>query len=401
MRRPWPTDNPCVDARRMRALPSSLVAFALVACAPVAPAREAISRTAPTSACAFPSVVSVTNGTSGCSGTLLAPDLVLYAAHCGTDMLWAYPGPFRDRALRVPIAHCEEHPLYRRGALSELGHDFAICTLMTPIDAPIVPIASACEVASLRTTAAPVVFVGYGLTETGMDGTKRAATGTARIHDGSSGFGTYDMVTVTSDTDGVGVCPGDSGGPDFMRLGDGTFRLLSVHSVTGSECNASGGRAHESPPAYAALAWIESSTGRDVTPCRNASGAWDGSACPAIPSDPGFGEGAWGSCTWSGTSTLVETCTTPSEDAAVVMEDAAIPVADAWSMLDAAGNDVGTSMRDAGTAHDASVRDAGLPRLEPSCGCRISTSHPRAGIGMFTALVALAFVRRLKARLAA
>ena len=86
------------DARRMRALPMSWpVQWALAtlcwAAAPPVHARAEISgpQAEPTAifdgtlagACAWPSAVAVSSADTLCTGTLVHPQLVLFAAHCG------------------------------------------------------------------------------------------------------------------------------------------------------------------------------------------------------------------------------------------------------------------------------------------------------------------------------
>lgn len=55
---------------------------------------------------------------------------------------------------------------------------------------------------------------------------------------------------------------GDSGGPNYLRLPDGTWRLLAVHSGV-----MAGNNLKYSVPSY--VSWIEKSSGVDITPCHN------------------------------------------------------------------------------------------------------------------------------------
>jgi MYXO-CTERM domain-containing protein len=198
-----------------------------------------------------------------------------------------------------------------------------------------------------------------------------------------------------------------------VRLSDGTYRVLGIHSTTGSDCDAGGQRGHESAPAFVALSWIEKETGVDLTPCRDASGAWDGLACNGVPADPSAGSGAWGSCTWSATVPLTDLCPTPVPDAGA--PDAAEPDAgepppdagtppedDAGAGVDAAAEagpppgDGGEPTHDGGAASDAGA-DAGTGAgSSGGCACDMGGAPPAsgAGVGLLGALALLRTLRR-------
>jgi hypothetical protein len=88
-------------------------------------------------------------------------------------------------------------------------------------------------------------------------------------------------------------CLGDSGGPLYAKLADGTFRAVGAGSLTrlvDGECVA---------PAYYTLlhrfvSWMETSTGLDLTPCHDADGTWNpGPDCGGFATAADRSNGAW------------------------------------------------------------------------------------------------------------
>ena len=91
--------------------------------------------------------VGVVNGTgplgqAACTGTLIAPDTVLTAAHCagdGTGTLWFMPGGLGPRArAAVPARSVAVHPAYAgRTGLDRFAVDLAVLTLSAPLPAEV------------------------------------------------------------------------------------------------------------------------------------------------------------------------------------------------------------------------------------------------------------------------
>ena len=231
--------------------------------------------------CGWPSVVAL-DGT--CSGTLVHPRVVLYAAHCGPNVHFVTPGEVEAEGTPVD-AECAANPDWDHEAG---GNDFAVCVLDVPIEGvPIVPILMGCEHDALG-PGVLATSVGFGLAPDGPAGIKRAVT--------------YAIDEVVLDEGDVWVggldgslCDGDSGGGAFVQLRDGSWRLFGVHSaVAGEPCTAAKALL---TLASGAVPWIEAHTGIDVTPCHDADGTWNpGPDCGGFPLDPATGGGAWPRC---------------------------------------------------------------------------------------------------------
>lgn len=93
---------------------------------------------------------------------------------------------------------------------------------------------------------------------------------------------------------------GDSGGPNYIRLPDGTWRLLAVHGGV-----MAGQNLKYSVPSY--VSWIEKSSGVDITPCHEL----DESPNPGVGNPPNWGRYVFA----------------PSDDCAVAHSTDPMPVA--------------------------------------------------------------------------
>ncbi|MEM7156575.1 MAG: trypsin-like serine protease [Myxococcota bacterium] len=170
--------------------------------------------------CAWPSAVSL--GLGGCTGTLVHPEIVIYAAHCGTAWERVYLGS-RGTGGSVDIDECHRSPRW-----GEPGGDFAYCRLAEAVDdVPVVPILRPDE-AWVLAPGHEVTIVGYGVNDRGAPcGSKlEATTEIQAIEDGEVDLG----------REGVDACFGDSGGPAFIRLGDGSWRVFGAASHGDAEC---------------------------------------------------------------------------------------------------------------------------------------------------------------------
>jgi hypothetical protein len=222
--------------------------------------RAEVRNGSPSLACEWPAVVALD---LGCSATLVHPEVVVYAAHCGTGVRNVSFGEEVDRPRRVAkTRHCTAHP---RAALGN-GFDVAFCLLDEPVaDVPVIPIAAGCELDGVRAGVSSTL-VGFGVEhDGGAFGVKRSAP----IVLGATG---PDLVIEAAP---AGSCAGDSGGPLLIEVPsvlDAQPRLIGVLSAaSAATCQPSTEHYSYLPPL---LAWLESESSRDLTPCFESDGSW-------------------------------------------------------------------------------------------------------------------------------
>ena len=196
-----------------------------------------------------------------CTGTLIAPDVVLAAAHCrqpelpegGTARVLYFfslepdVSSFGPRALDLPkdavrVSQMEVHPDYENGrkprAVSQ-ANDLALFYLEQPFDVPPARLASSSEAERLLHTGRPVTIVGYGrqgdlFYSVGDDGIKMRGRSTL------SEVGRYELEVGYTDDDAY-KCFGDSGGPTFAQSDSGNATLVGVTSRGASWTVSHGG----------------------------------------------------------------------------------------------------------------------------------------------------------------
>jgi hypothetical protein len=210
------------------------------------------------STCAWPSVVALQTG-GLCTGTLVHPRIVVYAAHCGTFHGEVLFGERVDEPAReVATVLCERNSdLF---AVSSM--DYAYCLLAEPVDdIAITPPLFGCD-EDLIAVGTPVTIVGFGDTtseDPPMVGVKHEAQTQVTGYLSTVGIGGM----------GVGADSGDSGGPAFVELDDGSWWMLGLVSGGGGD-----GATVQYVPAPKIIAWVEDRSGIDITPCHAGDGGW-------------------------------------------------------------------------------------------------------------------------------
>ncbi|MBK8259742.1 MAG: trypsin-like serine protease [Nannocystis sp.] len=226
--------------------------------------------------CGWPAAVELGGS---CTGSLVHPQVVIYAAHCGQSYSKIYFGEdYTKAAFSVTPSSCQIYP----GGGPGKGNDFAVCKLSQPVtNVPITPILMGCETQILKQGQA-VTLVGFGNANNGPYGIKRHVTTTINqisnaneIHIGGNGKDT---------------CQGDSGGPAYVQLADGTWRVFGITSYGGA-CGGGGWYSMM----HVGMSWFESVTGVDLTPCHTANGTWSPTAsCGGFAYNPANAGGTWG-----------------------------------------------------------------------------------------------------------
>jgi secreted trypsin-like serine protease len=167
-----------------------------------------------------------------CTGTALARDLVLTAAHCVT-----LPIQYRIRTFQngetIPVRSVALHPRFNLAsyAASRATADVALLKLAMPLPGIVVPaaLAAARRVAVGET----LTIAGFGVTAPGTArglGEPRKATLTVTGRPGSLQIRLYDPAT-RNQRSGLGGCTGDSGAPAFD--GEGPLVIGVVSWSTG------------------------------------------------------------------------------------------------------------------------------------------------------------------------
>ncbi|WP_245682821.1 S1 family peptidase [Archangium gephyra] len=162
-----------------------------------------------------------------CTGTLVAPRVVLTAAHCVespdvSQVLSVVFSPEPSRALpseRVRVLEGRLHP-----AFNAVENDIGVLILAE--DAPVAPVPLAEVSLPADVVGRTLRVVGFGLDDEGGRGSRRS--GTARVT--AVGAGTFSIEA----SPGMS-CGGDSGGPLFLEA-EGAERLVGVTSYGDPAC---------------------------------------------------------------------------------------------------------------------------------------------------------------------
>jgi trypsin len=263
--------------RRMLAMSAIAVALLGVTAAP----SSAVVGGGNASPGEYPAVAEITFGPFLCTGTLVTPDWVLSAGHCGsvTGAAVASPASWPPQLINVRVGGVTQSDGEKRTAsrvvvhpnyLATMGYDISLIQLSQSSTMAPTQVAGAGE-RSTWTAGTLETIVGWGTTEEGGDlpdnlqEARVPITTDAYCAGAYSDFDPATMVCAGFPEGGVDTCQGDSGGPMFGRTSAGVLRVVGATSW-GEGCARPG-----KPGVYARVAdealrpWIAQTTGTGVS----------------------------------------------------------------------------------------------------------------------------------------
>jgi trypsin len=225
----------------------------------------------------YPSVAEVTFGPFLCTGTLVTPNWVLTAGHCGsvTGAAVASPASWPPQLINVRIGGVNQTDGERRSVsqvvvnpnyLLTSGYDISLLKLSQSSAMAPTPVAGPSE-RGTWTAGTLETIVGWGATSEGGDTPDNLQKAQVPITTDAYCAGAYSdfdpktMVCAGFPQGGVDTCQGDSGGPMFGRTSAGALR------VVGSTSFGEGCARPDRPGVYARVAddtlrpWIAQTTG--------------------------------------------------------------------------------------------------------------------------------------------
>lgn len=191
-----------------------------------------------------------------CSGVLIDPETVVTAAHCVLSKKFNNDGghsgymnlarvhigvgDFRGNDRIFNIKSVKVHPDYVNH-IDVIFNDYAYLKLENPVPADLVEIIPPISEEEVKTELGEdieVRVVGFGFTGNGTIGSKNSVPiMMKRLNDHRS----IDYMMFEISAENSGACRGDSGGPTFIKLKNGEWRILAISSYMRGFCSGNNG----------------------------------------------------------------------------------------------------------------------------------------------------------------
>lgn len=255
----WRWTAAAIGSLAMLAAPS-IVAAAPPLAIPRAPVT--IVGGEPTEANEYPTVVGIAAAGGLCTGTLVTETLVLTAGHCLANLDASTPVTvYYGNVIRADQAVAAErfgaHPEFCATCDEDI-YDYGYIVTAAKFNPPYArPILTQQEWDETMALGAEVTLVGFGKDpdakgDEGLGVKRKVTTAISRFSAGGLEF--------YAGGDRRDSCEGDSGGPAFVTLPDGSTRLAGITSRGSDPCGDGG--FYSSP--YPSLCWVREQTGIDL-----------------------------------------------------------------------------------------------------------------------------------------
>jgi secreted trypsin-like serine protease len=194
-----------------------------------------------------------------CTGTVVAPRVILTAGHCVEDLESGTIAPAEGFAVATGVSDLNQVTKANVSLVSQalvfpgfkpskLQGDAGLLILATPTSAPPIALASAPD-SGLLAAGTPLTLAGWGLTSPkAKQGPAQLQAGTTVVQDSASCrqqtrryypfySAALQLCAIDHPGDKVSGCFGDSGGPAIATRGDGSPVEVGIISTGGPGCN--------------------------------------------------------------------------------------------------------------------------------------------------------------------